>query len=227
MNDFDKMFGDDNKVAINNNGEIFKFNNFTEGCKFMGTYLGYHTWDADGDVVVAHDFANVTIDGKQQEENQVYAINEFAALGKFAKGITPGAIVGIQYNGKNTAIKGNPHDITAFIDPNNRDENWQRFQGRSLESLGGTAEVSPNVGAEGSNDTVDASEAFGATPESVPFKSPEELQTEIKMLVAEKYNLKDENEVKTKILEDAELPFNSDFTNLTKVLTVLQAKYAV
>jgi hypothetical protein len=227
MGNFDNIFSDKNKVALSHDGEIFKFKDWTVGCLFAGVYIGNHIWQGDDGPVVAHDFAKCEIDSEKQDENKVFTINEFAALKKIAENITPGQIVGLRYNGR-AERKGNPHDVTPFIDPNQRDENWQSYAGASLDTLMGNKpteeQFSPPL-----ESTEEPEAAVPAVPESnddSPFKSVSELKIEIMELVRKKYDLKEEAEVKVKVIEDAELPFNDDLANLEAILAKLTEKYA-
>lgn len=227
MGNFDDIFSDNHKVALNHDGEIFKFNDWSVGCRFAGVYIGHHIWQSDDGPVVAHDFARCEIDGKKQEDNKVFTINEFAALKKIAENITPGQVVGLKYNGRSER-KGNPHDITPYIDPNKRDENWRNYAGTPIDSFTKKDHVdnklSPALDSS-EEEPVATAEVFDTKKEEVPFKTAEELKKEIIAIVGTQHGLKEEAEIKVKIIEDAELPFNDNVDNLEAILAKLTEKY--
>lgn len=232
MGQYDGIFSDEDKVALSHDGEIFKFNDWTVGCKFVGVYIGNHIWQGEDGPVVAHDFAKCEIDGKDMDPNQVYTINEFAQLKKLAESMTPGQIVQMVYNGRSTDIKGKPHNVSPSINPNIRDENWRSYAGAPIETVMGVkqngSELSPPL--ESGEEKVEVAEApkkeKKEESDDVPFKTVSELKKEITTLVGTKYSLKEKAEIKVKVIEDAELPFNDDQDNLEAILAKLTEKYA-
>lgn len=227
MGNFNDIFSDKNKVAISHDGEIFKFKDWTKGCTFAGVYIGNHIWQGEDGPVVAHDFARCDIDGEEQKSDQIFTINEFAALKKIAENITPGQIVGLRYNGR-AERKGNPHDITPFIDANNRDENWRSYAGASIDTVMGNTPSSDGMSPplESAVEVeVATEEAFEEKKDEDPFKTVAELKKEITDMVGKQYGIKEEAEIKVKVIEDAEMPFNDDQANLMAIYEKLTEKY--
>lgn len=131
------LFDPANKVASRIEGKIYRWNEWKEGAQFGGTYLGSHTWTSkEGKEVVAFDFADTTIDGVKNPEDEIHSFNQSYILMEIMEGVEPGQRIGIEYTGqaKPNGKKQGVRLFTPYIDPSNIDENYTRFlKGRPVE----------------------------------------------------------------------------------------------
>lgn len=153
-------FDQSKQVASRIEGNIWKWNDWTLGAAFAGTYLGSHVWTNDsGAEVTAFDFANVTLGQRnpngtftedKKPENEIWTFNQTAVLANMLAEIAPGQRIGFEFIGKGPrkGTKDGARLFNKFLDVNDVDQNWQRF-----------LKNSPQV----SEETVDVATAFGGT----------------------------------------------------------------
>src|SRR3990167_136044 len=202
----DSIFDPKNKVVTQHNGQIYKFESYTPGVKFTGTYLGSHVWTdpKSQKEVTAYDFANCSFWGAdgvahpKPSENQVYTINEVVVLANLMEQVQPGMIIGVKYLGRGQAkgLKQGAHLFEPYINPSMVDPNYRRFQEVTAEQV-----TTPTGGASPTS-------AFfpqTGTPAPVadePFASDvREVSLAIMKIAKEKLGAVEENSAKVKVME--------------------------
>ena len=218
------IFDAKNKKSTMNGGEIYKFRAYTVGARFAGTYLGFHTWMAPDmnnpgqqKEVIAHDFANCTIDGVKRQEEEKFTINGTAALNSIMENVVPGQIVGLEYAGLGQKKPGRnaPHVFIPYVDAAMVDPNWQRLVDSSSPAAPATAGQAPTASF------------FNAAPPAAaadePFPSGVQDPYRAIMDIAKaKLGAVDENDAKLKVMEATQLPFLAQ--NHAAILVALKAK---
>lgn len=207
-----------------NGGEIYKFSNYTIGARFAGTYLGFHTWMAPDmnnpgqqKEVIAHDFANCTIDGVKRQEEEKFTINGTAALNSIMENVLPGQIVGLEYAGlgQKKAGRNAPHVFIPYVDAAMVDPNWQRFVDGSTTTASAPAGQTPTASFfKQAPPTPTANEPF-ISGQQDPYRA-------IMDIARAKLGAVDENDAKLKVMTETQLPFLA--SNHAAILAALKAK---